>query len=93
MRGVIDSYPSGIGGRTIMGVAYRTSASCPSIDSARVVAALRGRLGMVAARDGAALDWSTLTITGPVEVIGAHGQVWYEWAATVEHINEPARYC
>lgn len=73
-------------------VTYKATASYPSIDSERAVAALRGDLRMAAARDGTAPDWSTLRITGPTEVIGAQGRVWYEWAATVDGRNEPARY-
>jgi hypothetical protein len=72
-------------------VTYRTTASYPDIDPAPAVAALRGCLGTVAARDGAVPDWSTLRITGPTEVVDPCGRVSYEWVASVEDRNEAAR--
>jgi hypothetical protein len=41
--------------------------------------------------DGRTPDWDTLRITEPVEVIGQHGRVWYEWTATVDAQHEVAR--
>lgn len=63
---------------------YKATASYPYIDSAEAVAALRSELRVAAARDGATPDWSTIRVTGPTEVVGARGRVWYEWAATVD---------
>ena len=74
------------------GVTYKATASYPYRDSERAVAALRGELRMVAARDGAAPDWSTLRVNGPTEVIGARGVVWYEWTPTVDTHDVPAHY-
>lgn len=71
---------------------YTRAVAYPSIDSARAVAALRDDLRVAAQRDGAVPDWSTLRITGPTDVVGAHGRLYYEWVATVEVRYEPARY-
>lgn len=72
---------------------YRTTATYPSlVDAERAIAALRGNLRVTAARDGALPDWSTLRVTGPTEVIGARGIVWWEWTATVDTQDVPAHY-
>ena len=56
----------------------------PRLDESRAVAALRGELREQAAARWQVPDWSTLEVSGPVEVAGASGRVWYRWAATVE---------
>ncbi|SDY81618.1 hypothetical protein SAMN05660209_03778 [Geodermatophilus africanus] len=38
----------------------------------------------MARADGAAPDWSTLMVKGPVEVPDLRGRAWFEWTATVE---------
>jgi hypothetical protein len=69
------------------GMTYRAAVAYPCIDHDRAVATLRARLREMAARGGApAVEWSTLRVVGPDEVVGAHGRVWYEWAATVEPV-------
>lgn len=79
------------GGPHHPGVTYRTTATYPYIANGdRALAALRGNLRVAAARDGAVPDWSTLHVTGPTEVVGARGFVWYEWAATVDSQEIPA---
>lgn len=71
---------------------YKATATYPYADSERAVAALRGQLRITAMNNGAAPDWSTLRVTGPTEVIGARGIVWYEWAATVDSHEIAAHY-
>ena len=67
---------------------YRATVAHPRIDPDHAVATLRARLRELAAGSGApAVDWSTLRITGPEEVVGAGGRVRYEWVATVEPIG------
>lgn len=72
---------------------YRTTATYPYIaDADRAVADLRGQLRIAAMNDGAAPDWSTLRVTGPTEVVGARGIVWYEWSASVDSQEIAAHY-
>jgi hypothetical protein len=71
---------------------YRAKAALPYLDSERAVLGLRGQLWTLAAGEGATPDWSTLSVTGPEEVIGRHGVTWYEWTAAVDSQAEPARY-
>lgn len=71
---------------------YRAKAALPYMDAERAVSGLRGELRKLAAAEGAAVDWSTLRVVGPDEVIGAHGVVWYEWCATADLQEEVARY-
>lgn len=61
---------------------YRATAAVPSLDPAPAVSRLRARLRAWAAADGATVDWATLHVTGPVEVVATDGQVRYEWTAT-----------
>lgn len=64
---------------------YRATVAHPCIDHDHAVATLRARLRDVAARSGApAIEWSTLRVAGPDEVVGTGGRVRYEWVATVE---------
>jgi hypothetical protein len=64
---------------------FRAAVAYPSIDQDRAVSELHRRLRDMAAREDApAVEWSTLRVVGPDEVVGAHGRVWYEWVATVE---------
>lgn len=48
------------------------------------VSGLRGQLRLLAANDETVPDWTTLRVTGPDEVVGRHGIVWYEWRAAVD---------
>jgi hypothetical protein len=81
---VLDAFPSGTNGSDHAGVTYRTTAAYPYVNAERALAALRGHLRMAAAGDGAVPDWSTLRVTGPIEIVGARGIVWFEWRATVD---------
>lgn len=56
----------------------------PYDDLNRATAGLRGQLHELAAAAGRVPDWSTLTVTGPIEATGAHGRTWYRFTATVE---------
>lgn len=71
-------------------MAYQANTALPYIDRDRAVTALRGHLRKLAADERAAPDWSTLRVSGPDEVVGAHGVVWYEWSATVNAHGEAA---
>lgn len=71
---------------------YRAKTALPYQDQVRAVSGLRGHLRKVAGDDGATVDWSTLRIDGPHEVVGANAVVWYEWTAIVDEQQEPARY-
>ena len=70
--------------RSLSAVRYRAAAALPYSDTARATAGLRGRLRIMARADGAAPDWSTLMVKGPVEVPDLRGRAWFEWTATVE---------
>jgi uncharacterized membrane protein len=61
---------------------HRATAAVPDLDAERAVSALCAQLRAQAVVDHGTVDWATLTVTGPVEVVGAHGRVWYEWRAT-----------
>jgi hypothetical protein len=63
---------------------FTARVTLPRLDEARAVAGLRADLREQAAAHWQAADWSTLEITGPVEVVGASGRTWYRWSATVE---------
>lgn len=71
---------------------YRAKTALPYQNHERAVSGLRGHLRKLAADDGATLDWSTLRIDGPHEVVAANAIVWYEWTATVDEQHEPVRY-
>jgi hypothetical protein len=62
---------------------YTARAALPFPDAHRAVSGLRGQLRLLVSNDDRTPDWDTLRITEPVEVIGAHGRVCYEWTATV----------
>jgi hypothetical protein len=66
------------------GVRFTARTSLPHLDEARAVSGLRTELREQAAAHWQVADWSTLEVTGPVEVIGASGRTWYRWTATVE---------
>jgi hypothetical protein len=67
---------------------YRATVAHPCIDADHAVATLRAKLRELSAGSGApAIDWSTLRIAGPDEVVGAGGRVRYEWVATVEPVG------
>lgn len=70
----------------------RAKAGFPYLDPGRAVSGLRGQLRMLAAEEGATVDWSTLRVTGPEEVTGRHGVAWYDRTAAVDLQDEPARY-
>jgi hypothetical protein len=61
---------------------YRATAAVPCLDAGRAVSGLRARLRAQAEVEQVVVDWDTLRVTGPVEVVGARGRVWYEWTAT-----------
>jgi hypothetical protein len=66
-------------------VTYRAAAAFPyPCDRARVMAALRGQLCVMAAADNAALMWASLCVEGPTEVPDGRGRTWFEWVATAE---------
>jgi hypothetical protein len=55
------------------------------------VSPFAGRCGRWAGRKNVAVDWATLHVAGPDEVVGAHGRVWYEWTATAESVTATDR--
>ena len=63
---------------------YRAKAALSYLEHERAVSSQRRHLRRLAAEEEATPDWSTLHISAPVEVIGAHDVVWYEWTATVD---------
>jgi hypothetical protein len=63
---------------------FTARVALPRLDEGRAVAALRSSLREQAAGYWELPDWSSLEVSGPVEVEGASGHVWYRWAATVE---------
>jgi hypothetical protein len=63
---------------------YTAKAALPFPDAHRAVSGLRGQLRLLVSNDGRTPDWETLRVTEPVQVIGQHGRVWYEWTATVQ---------
>ncbi len=65
------------------GVIYRAAAELPYNNRDQATAGLRGQLRVMIVAGGGTPDWSTLTVEGPTEVVGAHGRTWYEWRATV----------
>jgi hypothetical protein len=70
---------------------YRAAAAVPLIDPGRAISGLRGQLRILADVDHAIIDWPSLQVAGPVEVVGARGQVWYEWTATARAIEPSAQ--
>ncbi len=65
-------------------VRYVAAAALPYADRERATAGLRGQLRLMALAAAATPDWSTLSVTGPTEVLGARSRTWFEWTATVE---------
>lgn len=63
----------------------------PSPDTERATMGLRGQLRYETDTAGLAhqVDWSQLAVTGPVEVAGVLGRVWFRYAATIT-VGEPA---
>lgn len=61
----------------------RAVATLPVKDPKVAAAALRGRLKLIADRNGGVPDWSTLHIEGPRAYRDARGNEWSEWVATV----------
>jgi hypothetical protein len=59
------------------------TAATPSPDAGDGVPELCARLGARARELGVPVDWDTLCVTGPVEVVDRDGGVRYEWTATV----------
>lgn len=59
------------------------TAAMPYEHLERATAGLRGQLRELAAAADAVPDWTTLTVTGPAQDVGAHGRIWYRWTATV----------
>ncbi len=64
-------------------VTFMAIAVYPYADVERATVALRGELRRQAAAQCLNIDWSTLTVAGPSEDPGAHGQNWYQWTASV----------
>lgn len=69
---------------------FTTRVTLPRPDEVRAVAGLRSDLREQAVAHWQAADWSSLEVTGPVEVVGASGRTWYRWAATVQAKGHPA---
>ena len=70
---------------------FTARVALPRLDESRAVAVLRTNLREQAAGHWELPDWSTLEVSGPVEVEGASGRVWYRWAATVDAVPSPRR--
>jgi hypothetical protein len=64
-------------------VILRAAAALPDDDRQRAVGELRSQLCTMAGAAEATPDWTTLTVTGPVEMVGADDAARYEWSATV----------
>jgi hypothetical protein len=65
-------------------VRYIAAAALPYLDRERAAVGLRGQLRLMALAAAATPEWSTLTVTGPTEMLGDRGRTWFEWTATVE---------
>jgi hypothetical protein len=61
----------------------RAAAALPHDDRDRALACLREQLRVMSDAAGAAPDWTTLTVTGPVEMPGADPAARFEWTACV----------
>ncbi|TFV59279.1 hypothetical protein E4P41_11945 [Geodermatophilus sp. DF01-2] len=66
---------------------YRAAAALPYPDRARATAGLCGQLRLLARAGGGELDWTTLTVDGPIEVPVPGGATWFEWQVTIEAIG------
>lgn len=71
---------------------YRSQARRSSADRDSAVVDLRAELKARATAEGAAPDWSTLRVTGPEVLVGADGDVCYQWTAVVDAPEEVGRY-
>jgi hypothetical protein len=61
---------------------YGAQTSLPYPHRERAAAGLRAQLRYLVPA-GEAADWSTFTVTGPVEVPDASGNTWFEYSARV----------
>ncbi|WP_346619620.1 hypothetical protein [Blastococcus montanus] len=61
---------------------YSARTALPYPHRERAGAGLRAQLRWQFA-SGEVADWSTLAISGPVEVVGRQGRFWYEYSAEV----------
>src|SRR3954465_15018330 len=78
MTGEAPRAPLGEGAGTL-----RAAAAVPFEHRHRVVGCLQEQLRVMADAAGATPDWTTLTVTGPVEMPGAEPAARFEWTATV----------
>ena len=64
---------------------YRAETALPNEHLERATAGLRAELRhqRLAAGGSGLIDWTTLTVTGPLEAVGASGRTWSCWSATV----------
>jgi hypothetical protein len=64
---------------------FTATTALPHPDADRATMRLRGQLRYDIAAAGIArqVDWSELTVTGPIEAPGVLGRVWFEYAATI----------
>ncbi|MGY1608475.1 hypothetical protein [Geodermatophilus sp. SYSU D00700] len=63
-------------------VTYQARTALPYAHHERAAAGLRAQLRLRLPPAGTA-DWSTFTVTGPVETSDARGNVWHEYTAEV----------
>jgi hypothetical protein len=64
-------------------VIFRAAAALPDDDRQRAVDELRSQLCTMAVAAAATPDWTTLTLTGPIEMAGADEEARFEWTASV----------
>ncbi|NYJ06416.1 hypothetical protein [Petropleomorpha daqingensis] len=62
---------------------YRAAAALPYEDRSRALPGLRGQLRIMAVAAGTTPDWTTLTVAGPDERVGAQSPTRFEWHASV----------
>ena len=62
---------------------YRAAAALPHENRTEALDGLRGQLRVMAVAAGATPDWTTLTVAGPDEVVGAQQRMRFEWHASV----------
>jgi hypothetical protein len=62
---------------------YRAAVAMPQDDRVVATDQLRRQLRIMAAAAGATLDWTTLAVTGPMEIPGAEAATRFEWTASV----------
>lgn len=68
---------------------FTATASYPYIDHDRATADLRAQLRELVAAIGGTPDWSTFSVTGSIDIKGAHDRTWFEWTSTVEARRNP----